>query len=135
GDFNGDGLPDVAVANEGSNDVAVLLNDGIWHSFLVSGFSSPATAGEAHTITVTALDTAGNVLTGYTGTVHVSSSDPQAVLPVTDYTFTAGDNGTHSFTVRLKTAGTQSLTVTDTTTTDVFGSQAGIMVSPAAASR
>jgi hypothetical protein len=30
GDFNGDGSPDLAVANYGSNDVSILLNDGIW---------------------------------------------------------------------------------------------------------
>jgi hypothetical protein len=30
GDFNGDGRPDVATANAGSNNVSVLLNDGIW---------------------------------------------------------------------------------------------------------
>ena len=30
GDFNGDGRPDVAAANAGSNTVSVLLNDGDW---------------------------------------------------------------------------------------------------------
>jgi hypothetical protein len=30
GDFNADGRPDAATANAGSNNVAVLLNDGIW---------------------------------------------------------------------------------------------------------
>ena len=30
GDFNGDGRPDVAAANAGSNTVSVLLNDGAW---------------------------------------------------------------------------------------------------------
>ena len=30
GDFNGDGRPDVAAANASSNNVSVLLNDGIW---------------------------------------------------------------------------------------------------------
>ncbi len=30
GDFNGDSLPDLAVANAGSNDVSILLNDGQW---------------------------------------------------------------------------------------------------------
>jgi hypothetical protein len=29
-DFNADGLPDLAVVNAGSNDVSILLNDGIW---------------------------------------------------------------------------------------------------------
>ena len=29
-DFNGDGGPDAAVANIGSNNVSVLLNDGNW---------------------------------------------------------------------------------------------------------
>jgi predicted NUDIX family NTP pyrophosphohydrolase len=30
GDFNGDGFPDLAVNNETSNDVSILLNDGVW---------------------------------------------------------------------------------------------------------
>jgi hypothetical protein len=30
GDFNGDGRPDVATANTGSNTVSILVNDGIW---------------------------------------------------------------------------------------------------------
>jgi hypothetical protein len=30
GDFNGDGWPDLAVANTLSNDVSILLNDGLW---------------------------------------------------------------------------------------------------------
>jgi hypothetical protein len=69
---------------------------------------------------------------GYTGTVHFTSSDPQAVLPA-DYTFTSADQGVHTFTATLKTAGTQSLTATDKATAGVFGTQAGIMVNPAAA--
>jgi hypothetical protein len=132
GDFNGDGWLDAATAN--GDSASVLLNTQDWRWLQVSGFPSPATAGEAHTITVTALDNAGNVLTGYTGTVHFSSSDPQAARPTTDYTFTAGDSGTHTFTVTLKTAGTQSLTLTDTTTPDFTGTQTGIVVNPAAAS-
>ncbi len=72
-----------------------------------------ATAGAAYSFTMVALDAAGNVAAGYTGTVHLSSSDAQAVLPA-DYTFTAADGGIHTFTVTLKTAGTQSLSVVDT---------------------
>jgi hypothetical protein len=81
---------------------------------LPTSFGLPtATAGAAQSITLVALDAAGNVLTGYTGTVHFASSDAQAGLPA-DYTFTAADGGIHTFTVTLKTAGTQSLSVVDT---------------------
>lgn len=116
-----------------SGSVSVLLNTRDWRSFLVSGFPSATTAGEAHTLTVTVLDTLGNVMTGYSGTVHLASGDAQAALPA-DYTFTAGDHGTHTFTVTPKTAGYQAITVTDTTTAGFSGSEAGIGVSPAAAS-
>jgi uncharacterized repeat protein (TIGR03803 family) len=102
-------------------------------SFAVSGFPSPTTAGLASTFTVTALNADGTVNTGYTGTVHFSSSDPQAVLPA-DYTFTATDQGAHAFSATLKTAGTQSVAATDTANSSVVGNDAGITVTPAAAS-
>ena len=101
-------------------------------SFAVSGFPSPITAGVAGSFTVTALNADGTVNTGYTGTVTFSSSDPQAVLPA-DYTFTAADQGVHTFTATLKTAGSQSITATDTATGSVTGSEMGITVNPAAA--
>jgi len=59
-----------------------------------------ATAGSAFSITVQALDAAGNVSTGYRGTVVFSSSDPGAVLPnppSLSYPFTATDAGKHTF--------------------------------------
>lgn len=67
-------------------------------SFTLTGPAN-ATAGTAFTVTVTAKDAAGSTLTGYRGTVHFLNyvSDPLAVLPA-DYTFVAGDNGTHTFT-------------------------------------
>jgi subtilisin-like proprotein convertase family protein len=101
-------------------------------SLTVSGFPSSTTAGQAGNFTVTARDANGNVDTGYTGTVHFASSDPQAGLPA-DYTFTAADAGSHTFSVALKTAGTQSLTVTDTAANGLTGTEAGITVNPAAA--
>jgi hypothetical protein len=100
-------------------------------SFAVTGFPSPTTAGTAGTFTVTAQDANGNTLTGYTGTVHFTSSDPQAILPA-DYTFTAADQGVHTFSATLKTAGSQSLVATDTVTSSLSG-QAGIVVNPSAA--
>ncbi len=58
--------------------------------------SAPAgsTAGAAFTVTVTALDINGNKDTGYTGTVHFTSSDSSAVLPA-DYMFTRQPGGRH----------------------------------------
>src|SRR5207253_1322518 len=49
-----------------------------------------ATAGTAITFEVDARDAYGNVATGYAGTLHFTSSDPQAVLPATS-TSTAAD--------------------------------------------
>jgi hypothetical protein len=98
----------------------------------VSGFPSPTTAGVASTLTVTALNADGTTDTGYIGTVHFTSSDPQAVPPA-NYTFTAADQGVHTFTATLKTAGSQSLAATDTATGSVTGSEPGITVTPAAA--
>jgi hypothetical protein len=100
-------------------------------SFAVTGFPSPTTAGASGTFTVTAQDANGNTLTGYTGTIHLTSSDPQAVLPA-DYTFTAADQGVHTFSATLKTAGSQFLAATDTVTSSMSG-QEGIVVNPAAA--
>jgi hypothetical protein len=101
--------------------------------FAVSGFLSPNTAGTAGTFTVTAKDSNGGTATSYTGTVHFTSTDTQAILPA-DYTFTAADAGTHIFSATLKTAGTQSITVTDVTTASMSGAQTGITVQPASAS-
>jgi len=100
----------------------------------VSGLPSSVTAGGAQTLTVTAQDASGNTVTGYRGTVHFTSSDGQAVLPA-DYTFTSTDAGTHTFSsgVTLKTAGSQTVTATDTVTSSITGSQSGIAVSAAAA--
>jgi hypothetical protein len=101
-------------------------------TFAVSGFPSPTTAGVAGTFTVTVQDPNGNVLTGYSGTVHFRSSDQQAVLPA-DYTFTAADQGSHTFSSTLKTAGSQAIYATDTTTPTLDGGQLFIQVKPAAA--
>jgi hypothetical protein len=52
--------------------------------------------------------------------VHFTSSDTQAGLPA-DYTFTTADQGTHTFTVTLKTAGNQNVTITDTAQSEIDG--------------
>jgi hypothetical protein len=93
-----------------------------------------ASAGQAVTVTVTLLDAYGNVATGYTGTVRFTSSDTRAVLPA-NYTFASADAGAHTFGVTLKTAGSRSITATDTLTNSLTATAAGIVVSAAAAAK
>lgn len=98
---------------------------------------STATSGTAFKVTVTALDASNNAVTGYTGTVHFTSSDAQAVLSA-DYTFTSGtsgDNGAHVFSVTLKTTGSQTISVTDTANASISGASSGITVSAGTAAQ
>ena len=98
----------------------------------VAGFPNPGAAGVAGSVTLTAKDIFGNTASGYTGTVHFTSSDGTAVLPA-NYTFISADNGTHAFAgVTLYTPGTQSITATDTITGSVTGTQSGITMASGA---
>ena len=105
----------------------ITVLPGVTSTLIVSGYPSPTTAGTAHNVTVTAQDGFGNVTTAYTGTVHFTSSDGQADLPA-NYTFTGGDAGTHVFSATLKTAGSRSITATDTVTGSITGTQSAISV-------
>jgi predicted outer membrane repeat protein len=102
-------------------------------ALVLTGLPSSATAGTPLNVTTTAVDPFGQTALGYTGTVHFTSSDPQAALPG-DYTFTSADAGVHTFSITLKTAGSQSITATDTASSSITGTQAAITVTPAAAS-
>ena len=70
---------------------------------------SSTTAGNNFVVTVTAEDSLNNTVTGYSGTVHLGSSDMQAQLSA-DSTLTSGVG---SFAVSLNTAGSQTITATD----------------------
>ena len=91
-------------------------------SLAVTGFPNPDTAGTSGSLTVTARDAYGNLATGYTGTIHFSSSDSRATLPAS-YTLTAANAGTHTFAATLVTAGSQSITATDAANSSITGSQ------------
>src|SRR4029077_20968186 len=84
-----------------------------------------ATTGTPFNFTVTAEDALNNTVTGYTGTVHFTSSDSQAVLPAN----TTLTSGTGTFAVTLKTGGSQTITATETVNGAVTGSSSGITVS------
>ena len=121
---------DKATASIHGTQSGIVVTPAAARTFTVSVAANPTVAGAAHSVTVTALDADGNVATGYTGTIHFTSSDAQAVLPG-DYTFSAGDSGSHKFTgaLTLKTAGARSVTVTDIAHSSIKGSQT-ITVTP-----
>jgi YVTN family beta-propeller protein len=108
-----------------SNSVPVTVSQTLG-SFQVTG-PTIVHNGVARSYTVTALDTYGNVYTGYTGTANITSSDPNAELP-SEVGFNPGYGGTSTFEVNFGTAGTQSLTATAATAT---GSLTGIVVDDA----
>jgi hypothetical protein len=99
---------DIATATQ----AGITVTAPIAQSLSVSTFPSPMIAGQAGSFTISALDTLGNVMTNYTGSVHLSCTDPLAVFPA-DYTFTAADNGTHTFSATMQTVGPQILYVYD----------------------
>ncbi len=89
-----------------------------------------ASTGGSFNVTVTAHDQYGNVETDYTGTVQLAG----AAALGTPYTFTTGagqDNGVHAFSVTLNTNGSQTITATDTTSTNptIMGTSSPIAVS------
>jgi subtilisin family serine protease len=112
------------------SETGITVEPAALAKLVVSGFPTSSTAGMAHNFAVTATDLYGNVITGYLGTVDLSSTDPNALLSPTSYIFNSADAGTHSFSATLKTAGLQSITATDTTN-NVSGTEASITVQPA----
>src|SRR5262249_14750509 len=119
-------------ANDGTHGIQLWEAAPTAH-FDVSA-SSSTVAGVPVNVTVTARDTLGNVDAWYTGTVAFNSSAGQAVLPAT-YPSPTAAAGLPPFSAgaTLKTAGSQTVTATDTVTSSRTGS-ATVTVNPAAAS-
>jgi DNA/RNA endonuclease G (NUC1)/fibronectin type 3 domain-containing protein len=95
-----------------------ILNDDTPVTHFAVSAPANVTSGTPFNVTVTALD-AANAVTGYVGTAHFTSTSA-GTLPA-DYTFLAGENGTHVFSVTLTTTGAQSVTATDTVTPSITG--------------
>jgi hypothetical protein len=76
------------------------------------GYAATLVLTASCSMVVTAQDVYGHTATGYTGTLHFTSTDPAAVLP-SAYTFAAADSGTHTFPITLTTPGNQTVTAMD----------------------
>ena len=104
----------VTAFNSGGSGSAIVnleILTGPVARFAVTNLSSPASiaGGSMLSATVAAQDSAGDLVSSYTGTVTLSSSDPNAALP-SSYAFVAGDAGLHSFSgVHFNTTGLQTV--------------------------
>ncbi len=119
--------------NNVDGSVNIASNPNAAASFTITGTSTTVAAGGSTPFTVTAINGVGATATGYTGTVNFTSSDGQAGLP-SSYTFQTSDNGVHVFSATLKTAGSQTLTATDSSSSSVNGTSNPITVTPLSAS-
>jgi alpha-tubulin suppressor-like RCC1 family protein len=89
-------------------------------SIVVSALPGSVAIGQALAYAVTVKSASGNDVTDYTGTLHFASTDPLAQLPP-DYAFATADQGTHIFAATFGSAGNQTMTVTDASTTSIHG--------------
>jgi hypothetical protein len=104
------------------------VNPGNATVLVVTAPAAIETAGVPFAVTVKAQDGYGNTATGYVGPIHFTSTDSHADLPA-DYTFVPGtDQGTHTFSVTLHSAGQWTVTATDVPSPSVFGVSGTITV-------
>jgi len=103
---------------------AISVSPGATSLFSVSPATSIASAGTPFNFTVTAFDSFNNSATTYAGTVHFTSTDAQAVVPQNS-TLT---NGVGTFSVTLKTSGSETITATDTASSSIHGTSSPISV-------
>src|SRR5207248_619790 len=113
---------------------AITVSHASATHYSVTASVRSSTAGNSINVTVTAVDAYGNTDTGYTGIVHFTITDPPPSLPPT-LTLHGAHPILHTFTngVTLKTAGSQTVTGTDTVTSSITGTTGTITVSHASA--
>jgi hypothetical protein len=92
---------------------AVTVKPGAATTCLTVQASSTSVAGSAVGIAVAVRDAFGNLATGYTGTIKLTSTDGRAILPSNATFVPASDAGSHAFAATLLTTGAQTLTATD----------------------
>jgi hypothetical protein len=94
--------------------------------FILGCLPNPTVENTAYNLTVTALDANGNTVTGYLGTITLADTwGDESFIPASPYTFTAADNGSHTFSTkftRIPPSG-DALTVNDTGMPGILGTE------------
>jgi hypothetical protein len=99
---------------------------------VMSSLPTSSAVGTPQTLTITVYNpNRKGVDTWYIGTVQLTSTDLQTLLPV-PYAFTAANAGVHYFTVTLRTSGTSSLSATDLTSGIVATQSSAVVPAPVA---
>jgi hypothetical protein len=88
-------------------------------SLAIRGVPSSVTAGTPTPLTAAVLDGVGNPATGYRGTIHFDTNNPNTTLPA-NYTFSAADAGTHTFSFTPRGSGSLWVSITDTATSGLY---------------
>jgi len=109
----------------------VTLNKQTANTIISLQITAPANVGvgAAFTVVVAAKDQNNNTVTNYNGTIHLTSTDPQAVLPA-DFVLTGG---TKQVSVKLRTIGTWTVSAKDTANASLTATSGNISVGAAAA--
>jgi hypothetical protein len=108
-----------AASGLGASQTGITVSAGAVARFLVS-LPASVTQGVGFKFTVTVVDAYGNLVTGYRGKVHLSSTDAKGGTQ--DYTFSSSDNGVHTFSYTFNALGSQTLFLTDSTNNSIAGS-------------
>ena len=125
--LNTSGGQTISATDKASNSINgssnVIQVSGPATHFSVSPTNLAATRSNL-VLYVVALDASNNNSTGYAGTVKITSSDANAILP-SNGTLTFGSG---NFTIIPETAGPQTVTATDTVTQSIAGTSSSIVV-------
>ncbi len=102
--------------------------------FVLSGMDDLPIVGQPTGLTVTAYNQYNQVFGAYNGTAHFGSNRSSSVTLPSDYQFTTGDNGVHTFANALtfNAAGWFNISATDTVNTSATGWNTNIMAIPTA---
>ena len=96
----------------------------------LTGLSS-GSAGRTQHLVIQALDDFNNLVSGYTGTLQLSSSDANANIP-NIVTLSAADGGQKLVSIMLLTAGVQSVRAQDVAAPGMVGQQQNLLISAVA---